>query len=492
MGYFDDDTVFDWGVSRFAADGTSSPNLLYHRNDNWDDAATPTALAVRDTNHIYVGGFTLDDSQDENHTVVRFGANIPSAALDSFRDSSFAFAWRDTVDSGATVRVNAFYHNTGYSLATPKLKASLSSFYADSVTDTLGAPPESARAALMTGRWTALQRGPQVMKCTLNLAGDTSAANNLRTRNVYVRVGDVGPDSLGFADTVGEDTAFRIAARVRNYGNAVATFPIAFQVGDTIKDTTVTALPAGGVARVASPTFTMPGGKYRVRTYTQYAADLNRSNDTLDPGDTVFIPYRDITCVGILAPAGDYNESTLVTPTAIFKNLGNVTTTFRADFVIPPPSDKAQLPTIRFQPSAPSRPSAHSPQPPAFSHQLPAAGDQPPAPQFAVRSSQSADRSPQLAPVVSGSAKNPGMRKFALRSPHLAVRRPQSAPRSPQTAARSSRPALRSPQSVPTALTTTASSALPSPRIPHRSSPSLPGLRPRPANSCLTSTRYAP
>jgi hypothetical protein len=424
MGYLDRDSVYDWGVSRFAADGSSSPNLSYHRNDNWDDAATPTALAVRDTNHIYVGGFTLNDSSDENHTVVRFGANIPSAALDSFRDSTFA--WRDTVDSGATVRVNAFYHNTGYSLAMPKIKASLSPFYADSSVDTVGAPPESSRAVLMTHRWTAGARGPGVMKCTLAMAGDTSPANNLRTRNVFVRVGDVAPDSLGVADTVDEGVAFTPAARVHNFGNTSATFPIAFRVGDTIKTFTVNALPPDSTRRVTFPAFTMPRGKYRVRTYTQLSYDLRRSNDTLNRSDSIFVRYRDIACRSILAPVGSYVESVSVTPSATFKNMGNVTTTFRVDFVIPPPSDQAQLPVFGVQPLFPDL------LPRSLAPLLP-------APQFSPKLFSS---TPQLAPVLSGSAKNPGTLKSVVRSPQSSI------PASPQPPAFSSRLALLLPHSL--------------------------------------------
>ncbi len=424
MGYFDDDTVYDWGVSRFADNGTSSPNLLYHRNNNWDDMTTPTALAIRDTNHIYVGGFTLNDSSDENHTVVRFGANIPSAALDSFRDSTFA--WRDTVDSGATVRVNAFYHNTGYSLAMPKIKASLSPFYADSSVDTVGAPPESSRAVLMTHRWTAGARGPGVMKCTLAMAGDTSAANNLRTRNVFVRVGDVAPDSLGVADTVDEGVAFTPAARVCNYGNTTVSFPIAFQVGDTIKTFTVTALPPDSIRRITFPSFTMPRGKYRVRTYTQLSSDLRRSNDTLNRSDSIFVRYRDIACRSILAPVGSYVESVSVTPRATFKNMGNVTTTFRADFVIPPPSDQAQLPVFGVQPLFPDL------LPRSLAPLLP-------APQFSPKLFSS---TPHLAPVLSGSAKNPGTLKSVVRSPQSSI------PASPQPPAFSSRLAPLLPHSL--------------------------------------------
>ena len=49
--------------------------------------------------------------------------------------------------------------------------------------------------------WTALQRGAQTMKCTLNPAGDTSPNNNRLLRNVFVRVRDVGPNQIALADT---------------------------------------------------------------------------------------------------------------------------------------------------------------------------------------------------------------------------------------------------------------------------------------------------
>jgi len=430
----------EWMVRRFKpADGsTLGLDLVYYRNDLGGDVGVPTSFAFRDTNHVYLGGFTEPDVGAEDQTVVRFGGNVPSAAMDSFRDSiPFpGFAWRDTVDSGSTVRVRAYYHSTGYSLATPKLKASLSPFYADSVTDTIGAPPESARSVLMTGRWTALQRGPQVMKCTLDLAGDTSAGNNLRTRNVFVRVNDVGPDSLGVADTVDEGIPFTPAARVQNYGNTTVTFQIAFQVGDTIKTATVNALPPDSARRITFSQFTMPRGAYAVRTYTQFAPDLRRSNDTLDRPANLFVRYLDIVCRGILTPTGNLNDSAVVTPSAAFKNLGNVTTTFRADFVIPLPSDQSALRSPQFAIGSPQ-----SEPRPAPGHDLTSSAQreasgvipslstpQPPAGSLALLRPRSL-------------TSRPGTRKSAILSPHSGVP-------TPQFAVRTSRSSVRTPQSA--------------------------------------------
>jgi hypothetical protein len=410
MGSVDHDTLIDWMLRRYnPANGTLlAPDLAYHRNTDWDNFSVPTSFSIRDTNHVYVGGFTLNDSSDDNHTIVRFGVKFASAALDSLRDSTFA--WRDSVDSGATVQPRAFWHNSGYSLATPKLKTSISPFYADSTTDTIGAPPDSARQVLMPGVWTALQRGVQTLKCTLDLAGDTSPANNLRTKNVFVRVRDVGPDQVILADTFEEGGTITPEARVHNYGNTTAlSFSVTFQIGDSFKTATVTNLKPDSVLVVTFGSLTLNRGKYRVRAYTGFATDMNRFNDTLDRADSLFIRYQDVSCRGIIVPVGNYNEDTVITPSAAFKNFGNATSGFWTHFLINPAWDKgtvSPIPTIALP--------GLDPQSPRFGARQPGTPVLPVKRQLVTNKRLAASLSPGA----------PGLR--------LAIHRPQSAFGEPQ------------------------------------------------------------
>ena len=348
MGSVDKDSVVDWTLRRYnPANGMPlGADLNYTRHDDdWNDMCAPTGFALRDTNHIYVGGFTVDDSFNDNHTVVRFGARIVSAVLDSLRDSTFA--WRDTVDSGTTVRPRVSYHNNGYSLAAPRLRTSVDPGYADSTQDVEGAPPDSARHILMPRAWTPVQRGPQVLKCTLDLPGDTSPDNNRLYRNVYVRVRDVGPDQIILADTVEEGAALTPQARIRNYGNATAVnFPVTFRIGDSIRTTVVPSLKPDSVIVLTFTSLALSRGRYRVRVYTAYAADFNRFNDTLTRADSLFIRYRDVSCRGIIVPVGSYNEDTVIAPAASFKNNGNVSATFKTHFLINPVVDNGPVSPI--------------------------------------------------------------------------------------------------------------------------------------------------
>jgi hypothetical protein len=81
----------------------------------------------------------------------------------------------------------------------------------------------------------------------------------------------------------------------------------------------------------------------------------------------LFIRYRDVSCRAILAPVGSYRESLIVTPSAAFKNLGNVTASFWTHFKIPAPTDirteveysqpNAEDPVLGFAPTpAPTAP----------------------------------------------------------------------------------------------------------------------------------------
>ena len=120
---------------------------------------------------------------------------------------------------------------------------------------------------------------------------------------------------------------------------------------------------------------TLSRGTYRVRVYTDFAGDRNRSNDTLVRPDSLFIRYRDVSCRGILAPGGSYRESLVVTPSAAFKNLGNVTADFWTHFKIPAPTD-VRAGVECPQPNAERRISGFTPAlVPVAPAKLPAAGN---------------------------------------------------------------------------------------------------------------------
>ena len=111
----------------------------------------------------------------------------------------------------------------------------------------------------------------------------------------------------------------------------------------------MTSLKPDSSLDVTFSSLTMSRGKYAVRVYTGFATDLNRFNDTLNRPDSVFIAYRDVSCRGIIVPVGNYNENTVITPSAAFKNYGNVTATFKTHFLINPSWDNGSvspIPTI--------------------------------------------------------------------------------------------------------------------------------------------------
>jgi|GEM_PF-3026045 len=352
MGAFDWDYTAPWALRRFNPQTGErlGPDLVYQRNE---DGGGPTGFSVYDTNHIYVAGFTIDTipPYDENHTLVRFSARIASAVLDSLRDSTFA--WRDTVDSGTVVRPRVAYHSNGYCLAQPTITLGIGTYrndslvdtvYARIVVDTLGAPPDSARLLAFPGApWRANRRGNWALRCTMALAGDTSPGDNDIRGSVFVRVRDVGPDLIVLTSDTVEEGNFAPLAYVRNYGNATASFPVTFQVGDSVRTATVTNLPGMTPRAVLfPPPIRLTRGKYRLRAFTSYADDVFRGNDTLDWPDSLFVRARDVTCRGIIAPVGTYNDGDPVIPSAAVKNLGNVASSFWTHFVVNPTWDGAK------------------------------------------------------------------------------------------------------------------------------------------------------
>jgi hypothetical protein len=357
-GYMvNDSAIQTWHVRRF--DDRSAPSNpdtnwyvrgpgdtvrgMYFRRDTFE--ARPFAIAVRDTNRIYVGGYTSrfnrsapgDTGWDNDQTIVRFGNRAPiSMVLDSLRPVP-----PDTVDSSATgyviTQARAYVRNNGGTVARPVLHLSLDGSEYSTLSITPVNPGDTA-TVLFLRSCTLFTRGNHVWKCTLELAGDTSPNNNRVVRNIFVRTGDVGPTSfLNVSDTLDEGT-FTPQVRFSNYGNTSATFPVFFTVGPVTDSGQVVNLGPGNGTDYQFPAMNLVRGQWPVATYSRYSADLNRGNDTLKRTPGVFVRYQDAACTRIVTPSGPVEQGTLLTPAAWVRNLGNVPATIPAVFAISGPS----------------------------------------------------------------------------------------------------------------------------------------------------------
>jgi hypothetical protein len=168
------------------------------------------------------------------------------------------------------------------------------------------------------------------------LAGDGTPGNNKQTGTVTVRVLDVGVTQI-VAPTGVYDSGASVQpqARVKNFGTAAASFPVAFTVGSFYaSDTNVTNLAPGESVLVSfTPWDVHEPGIHVTRCSTALTGDLVRVNDTLSGTVTVRVP-GDAGVSQILAPTGIYDSGASATPQAVVWNYGGVTLSFPVTFRI--------------------------------------------------------------------------------------------------------------------------------------------------------------
>ncbi len=231
----------------------------------------------------------------------------------------------DTVDSGAVVQPAAWvknYGDIGESSVTVRFNFD---GYADSETLSSLVPGETA--------WVGFDpvavdvRGWKVTACSTSLAGDANRGNDAARDSFFVRVRDVGADSiLAPADTI-HDTLLIPRVRVRNWGNVTADAAVhAWIAGTTYHDSLTVQLSANGDSVVNLDPWRTELDTYVFRCSVACPLDAHAENDTLSRRFRVVV--SDVGVTGIIAPTDTVDSAQFVIPAAVVRNFGVTPATF--------------------------------------------------------------------------------------------------------------------------------------------------------------------
>ncbi len=231
----------------------------------------------------------------------------------------------DTVDSGAVVQPAAWVKNYGdIGESSVPVRFNFDG-YADSETLSSLVPGETA--------WVGFDsvavdvRGWKVTACSTSLAGDANRGNDAARDSFFVRVRDVGADSiLAPADTV-LDTLLIPRVRVRNWGNVSADAAVhAWIAGTTYHDSLTVRLGANGDSVVNLDPWRTELDMYVFRCSVACPGDACVENDTLSRRFRVVV--SDVGVTGIIAPTDTVDSAQSVTPAAVVHNYGVALATF--------------------------------------------------------------------------------------------------------------------------------------------------------------------
>ncbi|GEM_PF-449499 len=242
----------------------------------------------------------------------------------------------DTVDSGTTVTPQARVKNYGTAAATFPVTFRIGSFYNNTQTVTSLAAGDSLLVSFAS--WNVLQRGTHAKRCSTALSGDQVPANDTLSGLVTVRIPDVTDVGVTVivapTGTVDSGATISPQARIKNYGNVTATFPVTFRIGSFYNNSqNVTNLAPGDSALVSFTNWTATQrGTHATRCTTALTNDQNHSNDALSGSVTVRVTNVGVTA--IVAPSGTIDSGTVVTPRARVKNYGTGAATFPVFFKI--------------------------------------------------------------------------------------------------------------------------------------------------------------
>lgn len=269
-------------------------------------------------------------------------------------------------DSGTAVVPQAWVRNLGNLSQNFRVRMAVGPFYADTQNVTLAPAGQAGDSLLVSFRpLTFQQRGSWTVTCSTMLAGDRTAANDFRQDSVRVRVTDaqllavVSPPETLFA---GSDAV--LAARFLNGGTDLAQFWTYYRVeqgGDKGDGKTPQSLAASGrpllggsvdsVVCNCSALVTLGPlaetlvvydtllnltelGEWRLAARCTLAGDQQPGNNALNR--SMFVYEHDVACSLVVAPVGEYDSGTLVTPQAWLRNLSSQSETFNCSLAIGP------------------------------------------------------------------------------------------------------------------------------------------------------------
>jgi len=211
-------------------------------------------------------------------------------------------------------------------------------YIADSTTDSVFVRAIDDRSDSKTGTINYFA-GQDLVWNTTGVSSDTPVSIPDYNVGVFARARIPQPHDVGVSlilaptDSVDSGTTVCPQARVRNYGNDAATFPVSFRIGSYADTQNVTNLAAGDSVLVSFALWTpIKRGMKATRCSTALSNDTHDSNDALSGSVTVRV--WDAACVLIVAPKDTVEPGAKVLPRAVVKNAGTITETFDTRFAV--------------------------------------------------------------------------------------------------------------------------------------------------------------
>ena len=228
-----------------------------------------------------------------------------------------------TVDSGTSVAPACTVYNYGSSAANYTVRMKVGAGYNQTASVTSHAPGTARYVAFPN--WTAnLPRGSYAVSCSTQLTGDNNNSNDRQTGPVTIGVVDAAAVVLlAPSGMVDSGAVVAPACTVANYGTAAASFNVRMKVGAGYNETaSVSGLAPGAKQLVTFASWTaLTRGLNAVSCSTELAGDLVQANNRLTGSVTVRV--SDVGCAALLAPAGNIDSGTVVTPACTVANYGS-------------------------------------------------------------------------------------------------------------------------------------------------------------------------
>lgn len=231
----------------------------------------------------------------------------------------------DTVESGVVVQPVARVKNHGDLLETDiPVSFRFGSYQNEKFVQAL-APGQVDSVVFDTS--TVTMPGWNVATCSTGLGFDANVGNDAVRDSFFVRVRDMGADSILVPDDTVFDTLLTPRIRVRNWGNVAADGVVhAWIAGTTYHDTVVVRLSANGDSAVDLDPWKTEFDTYLFRCSVACPLDAHPENDTLSRHFRVVL--SDVGVTGIVAPTDTVDSAESIVPRAVVRNLGVTPATF--------------------------------------------------------------------------------------------------------------------------------------------------------------------
>jgi subtilisin family serine protease len=237
-------------------------------------------------------------------------------------------------ESTATIAPQCSVYNYGSSPATFNVTFRISGIPPYTNTQPVNNLAPNTGTSVPFAPWTVGPRGNYTARCSTELSPDTSALNDTLSSSFSIIVHDVGVTQiLAPRGVVALNQNINPQAVIRNYGTQVETFNVGMAVLTPVPSTFSQSITLG-VNQVDTADFSLatwtasPVGTFGVRCSTELANDSVAVNNLMI--DSVTVSDADVGVTAIVAPAGNLDSTSTITPLVSLFNYGTNPATFPA------------------------------------------------------------------------------------------------------------------------------------------------------------------